>query len=348
MASPTTAITRFDLSLAYSEFSLLMNQQTCICPLVLPPLAVGLQSADFLRVKIASLLGKVKETKRAEKAGYKRDDFEWEKDSYATEDHGREEILDDRALARYANEIRAEQVHTARAINQVLQSYEQDVADAVFNTTTWTGASLTTAVATPWTTKATADPVADIDAAADKVESGTGQEPNTLILTKKAFRAMIRTDRLEDLLKYDSSEILIAMNGGQNQKLVQRVMAGLHDLLQLDRILVARGFKNSADEGQTPSFSRFWDDTRAMVCHVNDDGMSGDIDQAVPNVGRTFMWQSPSENVSIPGAEGEEPGVIVEEYREENRRGGVVRARHDRQVKIIHKEAGHLLTAVTA
>ena len=48
------------------------------------------------------------------------------------------------------------------------------------------------------------------------------------------------------------------------------------------------------------------------------------------------------------GAEGEDLGVIVEEYREESRRGGVIRARGDYQLKILHPQAGHLLQGVTA
>eukprot|EP00913_Durusdinium_trenchii_P028457 g26685.t1 len=345
MAVPSTAITRFDLSISYAEFSLLANQRKFIGLRVLPALMVAQQASDFMKVTVESFLGKVKSTKRAEKGSYQRDDYEWTTDNYATEDHGKEEVLDDRSIKRYGNEIRAEAVHRTRAINAVLQAFEQDVADAVFNTTTWTGATLTTAISTPWTTKATADPVADVDAAVDKVETSSGMEPNSIILTKKAFRAALRTDRLEDLLKYDSTEVLMALQSGQNSKLVTKVMGGLHDLWQLENIIVGRGFKNTADEGQTAAFGRFWDDTKAMVCHINDDGMMGDIEQAQPNIGRTFMWAD--ENVAIPGDETDTPGVIIEEYREENKRGGIIRARNDRGIKIIHPEAGHLLTAAS-
>ena len=51
---------------------------------------------------------------------------------------------------------------------------------------------------------------------------------------------------------------------------------------------------------------------------------------------------------SLPGADDGESSLIVEEYREESRRGGIIRARNKRVVKILHAEAGHLLTAVTA
>jgi len=59
MPSPSTAITRLDLSLTYQEFSLVANQQKYIGLQVLPPLAVSQEGAEFVRIEIASLLTKI-------------------------------------------------------------------------------------------------------------------------------------------------------------------------------------------------------------------------------------------------------------------------------------------------
>ncbi|MCH8853509.1 MAG: hypothetical protein IID41_12790, partial [Planctomycetes bacterium] len=105
MAQPSTAITRFDLSLSYQEFSLRANQQKFIGLKVLPPIAVGLQSADFQKVKVASLLGPVEDTTRAPKGEYSRSSYEWGTDNYSTTDEGVEEVLDDRTIKMYGNEL---------------------------------------------------------------------------------------------------------------------------------------------------------------------------------------------------------------------------------------------------
>jgi hypothetical protein len=229
----------------------------------------------------------------------------------------------------------------------VLQRLEYDIAAAVFNTTTWTGAALTTTVGTAWTTVATADPIADVDAAHEKVSVGCGEDANTLVLTKKGFRAMIRTARLEGLLKYDASELLVALNTGQNQSMVSEIVSGLKDLLQVERILVGRGFKNTADKGLPPSLSRVWDDTKAMLCVVHDDGIEGDLENPMPQIGRTIFSNKNDE--PLPGANDAGLGsLIIEEYRENPVRGGVIRPRNKRQVKILHPQAGHLLQGVTA
>jgi hypothetical protein len=51
MASPSTAITRFDLSIAYAEFNLLNNMKKFIGLKVLPALGVALEAADFLKIR---------------------------------------------------------------------------------------------------------------------------------------------------------------------------------------------------------------------------------------------------------------------------------------------------------
>ncbi|MCI0357234.1 MAG: major capsid protein [Planctomycetaceae bacterium] len=347
MSAPSTAITRLDLSFAYGEFDLLANLAKFIGLRVLPVVGVAQEAADFAKVKIASYLSKVEETKRAPKANYSRDYYEWTKDSYALEEHGVEEVVDDATVERYGDVVRAEQICTMRAINRILQRLEFDIAAAVFNTTTWTGAALTTAVATPWTTKATADPVADIDAAHDKVSAGCGEDANTLVLSKKAFRAMVRTDRVEGLLKFDASGLLLATQDGQNLNAVPEAASGLKQLLQVENILVGRGFKNTADKGLAASLSRMWDETMCMLAVIRDDGLDGDLENPMPQVGRTIF--STKNDEPLPASDDAGLGsLIFDEYREEQVRGSVLRPRNKRQVKILHPQCGHLLQGVTA
>jgi len=332
MATPSNAINRFDLSLSYGEFDTRANRRKYIGAKVLPPAVVGHQSANFLRLAIASVLNKVEDTVRAPKGEYTRGDFEWDQDSYVTLDHGVEEEIDDRQLAMYRGEINADRIHTQRAIDRVLTAYENEVATAVFNTSTWTGSALTTSVGTPWTTESSADPIGDIDAAGEKVRAGIGMMPNTLIATDFAIKRIKRCDQIVDRLKY---------SGHDDPKNVS--LAALADLLEVETILVARSHKNTNDDGQTASLSRMWDQTMAMVCYI---GMEESLEAMEPTIGRTIQWDE--ENASLPGEEEGTPAVIMEEYRTEATRGYRLRARLDYGIKILHPECGHLLTSVTA
>lgn len=331
MPSPSAAITRFDLSMLYAEFSLLANQRRFVGLRVLPAVGVARSSSSFLRVKVESVLGKVEDLKRAPGAAYKRGDYEWATDNYSTDDYGAEEPLDDRTLKMYGSEIRLERLRSLRAVNRVLMSFEQDVANAVFDTALWTGAALTTAVANPWSDASNGTPITDIDKAIDKVSDSSGTEPNALILSRKALRFLKRTAQVQDLLKY---------SGRDDPK---DLTPGLPDLLDLPMIIVANGRTNTADQGQDAVFGNMWDTTMAMVAHVN---TTEDLEDPEPSIGRTIMFNE--ENAGIPGGDDGPINVIIEEYREEQTRQSVLRARNDRQVKILHPEAGHLLTAVTA
>jgi len=333
MASPTTAITRFDMSLSYAEFSQMAQQRKMIGLKALPPVGVALQSSDFLKLTIGSVANKPEDDKRAEGGSYTRKDFEFTKDSYSTDDHGVEETLDDRRIKRWASVIRAERVHARRAISRALNAFEANAAAAVFNTTTWSGA-LTNTVAGVWTSQANALPIADIDAAIEVVANRIGMRPNTLILTWSDWRFLTRTDEISALLKYS----------GQDDPKSLGSIAQLKELWDLDSILIGDGYKVTSDDGAaTTTLGNYWTAGTAMVAHINPMS-AADIEDPMPSIGYTVMWNE--ENASIPGDDSPTPPIIFEEYREEARRGSALRARLDYQHKIVHAEAGQLLTGI--
>lgn len=326
MGSPATAINRFDLSLAYSEFSLEANRRGFVGPLIMPPVPVALQSASFLKICTGDLLTKKEDTRRAPKGTYKQDDFEWTTDNYAVTEHGVEEPLDDWTLRRYRNEIMAEQIHGDRAVNRLLQAYEHEVAEIMLATATFPDGA-----GTDWSTPGTGTPITDINAAIAAVETASGQTPNTLLLTKTQVRRIKLCDEVTDLLKYS----------GRDDPKQLGTVAMLQDLFDIERVIIANGFKNTADRGQTASLSRIWDDTKAIVCCTH---TSPDLESPGPRVGATIMWSE--ENGSIPGSQETEIGVLVEEYRQEGIRGSVLRARNNYQIKVLHPETAYILTGL--
>ena len=335
MASPSVAIQRMDLSITYNEFSLAANRRGFVGMSVYPMLGVAEEAASFSRVNVESLLKKTEDTTRRPKGTYARDSFDWLTDTYDVQEHGVEEVVDDATIERYGDLIRAEAIHTDRAINRVLQKLESDIATAAFNTATYAN---TAVAAGAWTTHATSTPRADILAAVQAVEEQCGQSPNTVVLTKKALRNLKQCAEIVDLIKYW---------GGDDPKMGGGGLAILAELFEVDRVIVANAYGNTADSGQSAAFSHIWDNTKCLVCRVMDDGMQGDLEAPEAHVGRTIFSTKNSE--PLPGAEGDgSESLIVEEYREEARRGGVVRARNKRQVKDLHAEAGHIITGVTA
>lgn len=338
MSNPSTAIQRLDLSMSRSEFSAYLNRKKFIGHLVFPFLAVNLQNCEFRVLPAEALITPIEDTERKPKAGYKRDDYEWETDSYATTEHGVEEVVDDRELKLYG-EFNAEAISQERAVNRIAQRYEYLAAAAAFDTSYFSGAYTIDVDATTdrgrsgakWSVKASADPIADIDCAREDFIVNCGTAPNALVLEETDLRLCLRTDRIEDLVKY---------TGTLDMQTIRKLVPQLQEVFRVDKVIVAESpVKNTAGRGQQPVFSRMWGTGKALLCRIDD---SPSLDTTEPSLGRTISW-SP-EAGPLPGADSDGIGVITEEYREESRRGGVIRSRTDYVIKRLHKPAGLLLT----
>lgn len=324
MALPSTAITRMDLASTWSEFDLAASRKKFIGPKALRPRIVGVQAADVGKIPIEALL-LTKSDDRAPGAGYRRGDFEFTKFSYATDEHGWEEPLDDRTLAVFRDLIDAETIHAQRAVDFVLRNYEIACAALLYDTAVWTGAALATAITHEWDDHANAVPVDDVEAARLKVIAGCGMEPNALICNRKQAFHLGQCASIVDRIKY---------SGLDDPKNIS--LKALAECLQIEMILVAGGYKSTAKEGQDAVIATVWGDEYMMLAKV-----AVTDDPKEPCVGRTFMWSG--DGPGAPGTE-EEIAVIVEEYREENRRGSVIRARNDRDLVVMYAQAAHLFS----
>jgi len=325
MGQPTSAVTRWEYSATFHEFDGDMNRRGYIGTKVLRPRMVGTQAASFGKVTIEQLLQQ-RETARQARAGYGRSNWDFSNDSYATEEHGWEEPMDDRELRMYRDIVDQEGIQAERAMMPVCDKYERAVAAAVFNTSTWTGASLTTAVGTQWTQAnwSSATPIKDVLGAIEKVRQG-GVMPNALILNYKAFSNMVNCTEVLDRIRYAKEATQSA------------VRSAIADHLGLRQVIVSGGLTNSANPGQTASISDIWG-AYAMVAKVAETDDPKEV-----CIGRTYMWSE--ENAPQSGSDGP-IAVVMEEYRDDTLRGNIMRARAEYALKVLYPEAGHLLSNI--
>lgn len=339
MGAPSTAISRVDLSMGFNEFSAAMNRKNFIGHLVFPPLKAKEDSGTFRKMTAAGMITPVEDDTRAVKGTYKRDDYEWGTDSYATAEHGVEEVTDDRQIARYG-EFNAEAINRDRVVNRVAQSYENACAAAAFDAAYFTGAytqDLDTASGAfkgdKWSVNATADPIGDMDAARDVVIANCGHAPNALVIEESGLIAILRTARVEDVIKY---------TGMLDALTARKIVPQLEEVFRVRLIVAQAPIKNTAGRGQTPVFARMWSTAYALLCRIED---GPDLETTEPCLGRTIQWDK--EAGPMPGSAGDDSEyVIFEEYREESRRGGVIRGRTDYEIKRLHKPAGFLMSNV--
>ncbi len=324
MPSPSSSLSTLRPDLAtFEEFDLEMDRRGFIAQRVAPVIDVASQAGVFGKIPVEQLL-QTRTTNRAPGAGYARGNYTFTSASYTCEEHGAEEPIDDREAKMYANYFNAEQIATMRAYDAVLRNAEIRMAAAIFNASTWTGVTLTTAVGTEWDTIATATPITDVDAAVKKVWAVSGMWPNALIVTKHVFKNLRRCAQVIDALESSGAGVG-AWQGAINE-------AQLASVFDLDYVIVAGGAKNTAKEGQSVSFDKIWDDEYAMVCRV-----ATTSDPKEPCIARTFHWAEDGSSI----------GGTVETYREESKRSDIVRVRHDVDEIVMYTEMGHLLSNIT-
>lgn len=324
MPSPSSSLAtqRPDLA-TFLEFDLESEKAGYIATQVFPVIDVQSQAGNFGKIPIEQLLQQ-RNTKRAPGSGYARGNWTFEPATYATEEHGAEEPVDDREAKMYAEYFQAEQISTMRAFSAVLRNAEQRVADAVFNTATWTGSSLTTAITHEWDDATSAVPLTDVEAAVQKIYDNSGLWANALVINRKVFRNLRNSAQVIDRIESNG-----AGNASKATDITVQMLAAAFDL---DYIIVAGTSKNGAKEGQAASPTQIWSGEYAMVCRVS---TSADMRDAC--IGRTFHWAQDGSSI----------GGTVESYRDERVRGDVIRVRHDVDELVLYPQAGHLLSNIT-
>lgn len=321
---PTSTITRLDSGLLVSEIDLAMNRLGFIAHRVLPIVSRSKPSGEFPTIPKEQQL-QIRNTKRAPGGGYNRSGAGFSKDSYSTSEHGHEALLDDRTVKMYDDLLDADRWEGERIRNIVLQNYEIEVADYLFNATTFSGK--TAGVTNEWDDVANATPITDIEAKRETIFAATGYEPNALVISRHVFRNLRRCAQVIDTLKYQ---------GFQDARQAQISEQALAVSLDLDYIIVAGSAKNTANESDAASMARIWSNEYALLCRVAETNNPSEF-----CLGRTIVWDAES------AVDGERLGVIEEMYRDEAARSDVKRARTDWGKKIIDLDCGYLLSNIT-
>jgi hypothetical protein len=320
--SSSTATLRPDLA-EFMEFDAESEKQGYIALKVLPVIESGLQADNPGKVPLESLLF-TGDTARTSHSNYNRGSYKFERFQFATKENGWEEPIDERDEKRYRYLLQVDRIANARAAGVVARNQEQRVADLVFNTGTWTGASLTTAITHEWDDAVNAVPITNVEAAVQKVYDASGLKANALVINWKVFRNLRNCEQIIERINSEGAGTASKASDINVQMLAQ--------VFDLDHIIVAGASKNTANEGQPASVSQIWSGEYAMVCRV-----STSADMRDPCIGRTFHWSDDGSSI----------GGTVEEYYEEQSRARIIRVRHETDEVIMYPQAGHLLSNIT-
>lgn len=313
MPSPNSVeFERPDLGAAYESF----DHQAWLAGLVglrvLRPFKTGVAAGNFTVVPPAEYHRVNSDrVKRAAGATYDRDEGKFGQASFACQELGKEELLDDRERAIYGyTGLNFDQNAANRAVYKVLLANEVTIASKVQDSSGLSAQA--TAAGTKFDQYSSATPLAKLLGARESFRTLNGIYPNALVIEATTLSHIKACDEYKDRVKH--------VYGLKEQADAE---AGIAALLDLDEVIVAKSSKNTAAEGLDPSFSGIWDKT---ICSLVRVAKTDDLREMC--TGRTFMFED----------------LIIDEYRAPDRRSDVMRARIDLDPVLIQSSLIWMLT----
>jgi len=314
----STTVQRPDLGQIAYEFAVEESRKRFIGLECMPIFPVPEKTADYPKIPLEALL-KLPDIKRAPKAGYTRDDFEWETGTYNCEEFGFEEPLDDVERKMYAYLFDAEKVATLRATEILLRSQEKRIADFLFNTTNFTAHDITH----EWDDATNAVPKSNVLTAVNAILDATGLMPNALILPKSVFDNVMVCAEIKDYIKYTQAHLFLPYEAQKNL---------LAQYFGLEKILVGSEVYDAGKKGKATATSKIWGTEYAMVAKLATSGWN----PKEPCVARTMLWTGDSPS-----------NLVTEQYYEEQTRSEVYRVRHNTDEVLVFSAAAYLLGNMT-
>lgn len=314
MYNTTDAVPRIDLSTVLMEA--VHQDEHFIGQLVLPVNESEMEYGRYPKFRIASGgLLKKQSQKRNQSGTYNESNLSFEWDNYQTEEYGHEERIDDVIKKRMKNFFDAEVITAKDCMRKVMLDFEVNVASTVMNPDTFT-------VGNPAATYvdanlATMDVPADINAAIEAMNN-VGEQPNTLVLSLKLWNLLKRSQKLQTYLY----GFLNTTQGGSNI-----TTGAVAEAFGLEQIIIARKTVDTSLAGKAPNIQPVWGSDYLLLADIK----GGDFREG--GIGRTMIWDADSEG-----------GLFTTDtYRDEKRRGDIVRVRSNRVSKIINPNAGYLI-----
>lgn len=238
--------------------------------------------------------------------------FEW--DSYQTVEYGHEKRVDDVVRKQMRDFFDSDMVTAKFCMNKLMLDYEVEAAAAIMDPSVFTAS----AAGTSYTEAnlATMDFPADLNATIEALTLN-GEEPNTMVISLSVYNRLKRSKLLQTYL-YGH---LNTTQGGSN--ITPNLIA---EAFGIPNIVVAKKSYDNAIKGKT-NVVPVWGNSYIWLGEVQGgDFMNG-------GCGRTIIWDADSEG-----------GLFTtDQYREEKRRGDMIRVRSNRVIKIVNPNSGRLI-----
>ena len=206
-------------------------------------------------------------------------------DNYYADVYAVKKAVGDQTMANFDNPLDPMRDAAKFTAQLILNRMEQQFVTDFITTGIW-GQDYTGVSGSPstnefkqWSDLANSDPIQDIELGKAKILSTTGFEANKLVLGYDAYRVLRNHPDIIDRVKYTGRDVPDTQY--------------LATLFGVDEVLVAKAVKNTANEGQTGSFSFSFGKSALLVHSASSPSL------LTPSAGYSFQWRGVSEGLGL-------------------------------------------------
>ena len=298
---PDVSTVHFDAAL--TNVSIAYRNDGYIAPMIAPEVGVRRQSDRYFVYDAARDRFRQTADGRAPGAEAAEVDFQLSSDSYYCDDHALESAIPDEERDNADAPLRPEIDRAEFLTDRILLNQEIALAAKLLAPGVIPGADVADNGA--WTHLEDGVPLQDIEAGRAAILSAVQALPNTLVLPFAVYTALRNHPTVTERVKYTGSGAVGT--------------AALAELLDVERVLIARAVKNTAAPGQASAMAPVWGNA-AILLHVPPRAGLKSVAAAL-----TFAWTASA------GAR----GVAVHAWREERRKATMIRVQKYYDQKIV-------------
>jgi len=210
---------------------------------MLPVVAVKKESDNYYKYNSKADRFRVPNNLRAPKSDSKMIDWKVTTDNYACKEYALNDLIDDREKNNADKPLNLK-VDTVEYLSDVnLLAQEKRIVDLLTSTSVLTNYKTLTGT-NQWNDYTNSDPVGDIETGKETIHGKIFRYPNTLLLGVQVYNQLKHHPDVIDRFKYTSKGIITA--------------AMLADLFEVEKVIIGQAGYNTANEGQTASYSYLW------------------------------------------------------------------------------------------
>lgn len=266
---------------------------------------------------------KVMETRRHNDGSFPRSEWTWSDASYLTYEYGFEEEIDLTEALKDEEYLDQEEISAELAYQGLLLGRESRVAEALFNETTFTGATNTVGITHEWDDAANTTPWTNINAAALIVRAKCALPKSvlTLITSEDNIDYIVMSAEIKGYFQYSGQY------ADMLKSTIQAKAAFLAGYFGIKRVIPVQSLYDTSGLGSAANIGKFWSNEYAMLCYQP----AGMVNLKTQCVIKQLNWSAYSSN------------FVMEDYEVPERRKLIIRSRENRGIKV-NTDYGCLLT----